>query len=171
MNMRYVPSDVRVVDKATAFDSPDMLTLGRRLADLSDSINQYRQEILAPGNVWDQWVDPSASVGPATAGSGVVLLDHDLGFPCHSIAVDNASSQWLWVEPANRWVAPYSLGWVYAVTAAGAQNARVSVRQPPGLKAYTLVPTERFYVAFHEASLRPQSGMQLPSIIITGAPA
>jgi hypothetical protein len=172
MKMRYVPqADVRVVDKAASFDSEGMFTLSQRMAGLADAINQYREEAFTPGNVWDQWVDPSASAGPATTGTGTSLLDHDLGFPCHSVAVDNPASQWIWIEPCNRWVPPYTMGWVYAVTAAGSQNARVSVRQPPGLKAYTLVATERLYVAFHEASLRPQSGMQLPSVIITGLPA
>src|SRR5215831_14290638 len=97
-HQRFFPSDVRVTEHPPGFDSEILFTLSQRIGDLSIAFNRYREEQLSPGNVWDTWVDPSVSAGPNPRGVGTLLLDHDLGFPCHSVAIDNPASQWLLIE-------------------------------------------------------------------------
>lgn len=157
---QFFPSDVRVTDHPTAYDSETLLRLSERMVGLATAFNRYREEQLSPGSVFDTWVQPSTAAGLSASG-GLLLIDHDLGFPAHSVAVDNPTSQWLYVEPCNRVIPPYTLGWVLPVISGGAQNARVLSRTPPGLSALTAVAGEMAYVAWHEAHLRPSAGMSV----------
>src|SRR5262249_42629436 len=150
MKQKFFPSDVRVVEHPPEYASQDFYELGRQLTRLTDAFQKYREQDLQPGNLYEQWYNPSVAAGPSAVGGGTLLEDHDLGFPCHAVMVDNPTSQWIYVEPSNRWVPPYTLGRIDAVISGG-QNARLYARTPPGLLAFAAVSGERVYAAWHEA--------------------
>lgn len=62
---------------------------------------------------------------------GGVDVNYQLGFPCHSVIVDNLSNQWLFFPSARRWVAPYSYGAIIAFLQ-GTQVAAYRCAAPPG---------------------------------------
>jgi len=170
VRQRFFPSDTRVVEHPPGYTSADFYELGNQLKRLTDSFQKYREESLSPGSLYEQWYNPSASAGPSPLGVGTLLEDHDLGFPCHAVMVDNPTSQWLLIEPSNRWVPPYTLGRIDAVISGG-QNARLYARTPPGLLAFAAVAGERAYVAWHEAYLRPSPGHTVAANQISGIPS
>lgn len=171
MTDTFSPADARVIARPAGNDA--ILELARRVGMLTRQLDTYVSNRSMPGGVYDTWINPASQAGVSGTADASVIHEHDLGFPAHSVAIDNVTSQWLWAEPCNREVPPYSIGWIFPCVGAGSQSARVSVRTPPGTQAFTPVSGERCYVAWHEAFLPPMAGVPVPAQLIanTGAGA
>lgn len=60
-----------------------------------------------------------------------------LGFPAHSVQVDNLSNQWLWFPSARRYMPPSTFGFVLQIVD-GTEVAEWHVQIPPGHAAGTV---------------------------------
>lgn len=152
----FSQADVHVVQREPAFDVPVDL-----VGDVADNTAAYVDVMTSPANWHEKWFGTTA-VGP-----GGLLLDENIGFPAHSILVDNTTSQWVLVEPGQRAIPPYTVGWCLPAPV-GSQVARVRLLTPPGLAGFTAAAGERGWVGFSEAYLPPQPGVAIPPALITG---
>jgi hypothetical protein len=84
-------------------------------------------------------------------------LDQELGFPVHSIMVDNPTTQWLFVQSAQRFVMPGLMGLVMQVPRA-ANKAEAQWRAPVGVTQPALENATTATITFCEAFLAPNPG-------------
>jgi hypothetical protein len=122
----------------------------------------YRQSTWVPGQI--ETIDlPSPT-----------RLDQQLGFPAHSVIVDNPTTQWLFVQSAQRYAAPGLMGAVWQIPKAAAK-AEAQWRAPMPMVQPAIGITTQATITFCEAWLMPVEGIIVTpagsTVAAPGAPA
>ncbi len=145
---QFSQSDRRVVQSPPSRDGlPSMLGAGR-----------YTDWAASPGNFKEWFVNVVVQAGQP-------LLEEGVGFPVHTLLVDNPTYSWLMVEPGRRWIMPYLVGAIVPVFSGG-QVVRVTAGAPPGLKSNTLTANQQIWVGAAEAYLDPADGNPIPVALV-----
>ena len=90
---------------------------------------------------------------PAATGD---IIAEGLGFPMHTLWIDNFSSVWLHVEAGNHYVPPWSIGWVLALSR-GSTTFEVRADAPPGITQPSLTAGGFFSAIASEDDRIPQA--------------
>lgn len=150
----FSQADSRVVQVPPAFE-----VVAGELSRTAAALRRYTDMRVSPGNA----VERFGSIDRPAAGN--LLIEEGVGFPIHSIMIDNPTYRWLLLEPGRRVVQPYCVGMIHPVYQGG-QILRVTVVAPPGLADHAVVAGQTVWVVASEAYLNPS-----PGIVIAGAPA
>jgi hypothetical protein len=96
-------------------------------------------------------------------------LDQQLGFPAHSVMIDNPTTQWFFLQSAQRFVAPGLMNAVWQIPKASTQ-AQGQWRAPSPVAQAGLGTANQITLTFCEAYLMPSPGVIIPSLAgATGA--
>jgi len=89
-----------------------------------------------------------------------VNIDDELGFPVHSIIIDNPTSQWIWLESAARSIPPGNMDRVVQVPRASTK-AQIRWRAPAGVAQPGAGAAVAATITFCEAFLQPSPGLYI----------
>ena len=123
---------------------------GRTEAHAKES--PYRGSMFVPGQV--ETKDFPASGAITTTSS----LDDELGFPAHSVIVDNPTKLWLWVAAAQRFACPGLINAVWQIPKASTK-AEIRARPPQGVAQGAVGTATQATFTFCEAWLMPSPGI------------
>jgi hypothetical protein len=156
----FSQADPRVVQRPEGIDA-----LGTNPVTVRDVENGTRERYsdlqVSPGSWWESWLFTNVSTKIAGL---TVLCDSPLGFPAHSVLVDNWTNQWIRIDGVRRVIGPYSGGWVLN-NMSGMQTARVELQTPsPQITQPAVIAGEYVWVGFAEALLQPATGYSVPGI-------
>jgi hypothetical protein len=84
-------------------------------------------------------------------------LNANLGFVAHSVIIDNRTSSYLYIPPANRWVDP-GLGAAFAFPGV-AGGLLIDWTAPPGKTQIAAIPTEQAQVTYFSDPVPPGFGI------------
>jgi hypothetical protein len=88
-------------------------------------------------------------------------IDDELGFPVHSVVIDNPTTQWIWIESAAGFCPPNTIGKVLQVPRASTK-AQVRWRPPAGVAQPAAgAGAKNATIVFCEAFLMPNPGVYL----------
>jgi hypothetical protein len=153
----FSQADPRVVQRPEGIDA-----LGTNPVTIRDIENGTRERYsdlqVTPGRYDEAFPLTAVPQLAAAGGTGAVLIEKDLGFTAHGLAVDNWTNQWLYEPNMKRFIPPYSGGWIYLIPR-GYQMARVYLRAPAAYTLQVALAAEFVFLGWHEASLPPQSGI------------
>jgi hypothetical protein len=85
-------------------------------------------------------------------------LQLELGFPAHSVIVDNLTNQWLLFTSARRWVAPYTYGAIISFMQSTQVAAYICAPPPGGFTEPVPVAGELVQMTWLAAFNAPSSG-------------
>ncbi len=111
----------------------------------------YRGSGFVPGQA--ETIDINASL----------RLDQQLGFPAHSVIIDNPTTQWFFLQSAQRYVAPGLMGAVWQIPKASTQ-AQGQWRAPTPIVQQALGTANQITITFCEAFLMPTPGVVIASL-------
>jgi len=156
----FSQADSRVVQRPEGLDS-----LGTNPVTPRDVENGTRERYadlqVSPGSWWEEFLPTNASI---TLGGQIILCDSPLGFPAHSVMVDNWTNQYIRIDGVRRTIGPYSYGWVLN-NMSGVQTAKVELRSPsPSIAQLAVVAGEYVWIGFAEAVLQPATGIAVAGI-------
>jgi hypothetical protein len=114
----------------------------------------YRQTGFVPGQT--ETIDYPAN-GVALAAT-TAKLDQQLGFPAHSVIIDNPTKLWIWIQSAQRFACPGLMGAVWQIPKA-AEKAEAAVRAPQGVVQPGIGTATQVTITFCEAFLMPSPGI------------
>jgi hypothetical protein len=155
VSTQFSQADPRVVQVAATFE-----VAAGKIGKAAEDLRRYADVRAKPGNFVERFARPDLTVATG------VVFEEDLGYPVHSVMLDNPTFAWLLLEVNRRWIPPYTLGWVIPVFA-GSPVIRVTLGPPPGGFANNGTKTGQFvYLGFSESFLPPMTGFLAP-----GAPA
>jgi hypothetical protein len=151
----FSQADPRVVQRPEGINS-----IGDNPVELRDTENgtleRYADVQVSPGGWWEGWFPTNATI---TVGGTTTLCDSPLGFPAHTVLVDNWTNQWLLIDGIRRYIPPYTGGWVINAVS-GTQIARVELEVPStAVTEIAALGGEYVWVGFAEASLQPSTGI------------
>lgn len=93
--------------------------------------------------------------------TGLVEMNHQLGFTAHAVQVDNYSTSWLWLPSTRRWVPPAVFG-VVCLILPGTMMAEVRLQTPTGHAAGTIgTAAGPVVTVWYESVVMPSTGMPI----------
>jgi hypothetical protein len=93
-------------------------------------------------------------------------LNANLGFVAHSVIIDNRTSSYLYIPPANRWVDP-GLGAAFAFPGV-AGGLLIDWTAPPGKTQVAAIPTEQAQVTYFSDPVPPGFGITSTQPVASG---
>jgi hypothetical protein len=114
----------------------------------------YRQSGFVPGQA--ETIDYPSN-GAALAATSP-KLDQQLGFPAHSVIIDNPTKLWIWIQSAQRFACPGLMGAVWQIPKS-AEKAEAAVRAPQGVVQPGIGTATQVTLTFCEAFLMPSPGI------------
>lgn len=153
----FSQADPRVVQRPEGLDGGG--AEGVELRDVSAGrVTKYADMIVSPGKYDEAF--PATALPQLLKGEGgfAVLIEKDLGFMCHALAVDNWTNQWLYDPNLKRFIPAYSGPWIIPAPR-GFQIARLQLRAPAAYAPAAALANEFVYVGWHEAFLQPMNGL------------
>jgi hypothetical protein len=158
----FSQADARVIQRPEGLDAGGE---GMRAADLlpEGRASRYAEIQASPGGWWEGSFSTIASI---SIGGVILLCDSGLGFPAHSILVDNWTNQWLYIDAVRRFIPPYTGGWVLNAVS-GTQQARIQLLDPSGagINQLAIIAGEYVWVGFAEAMIPAATGVGISATI------
>lgn len=142
------PGVVRLASTAIMEDVRDVA--GRTQAHSERS--PYRSSAFVPGQT--ETID-FPQFGAITA---TTRDDRELGFPAHSVIIDNPTKLWIYVPAAQRFACPGLTGAVWQIPKA-ATKAEIITRAPQGVVQAAVGTATQATLTFCEAWLMPTPGI------------
>jgi hypothetical protein len=100
-----------------------------------------------PGN-FSSWV----AVSGAVTSGGTVVLEEPISFPARTLQIDNYTSIFLYLDGAERYIPPATMGWQFLL-GRGITTVRVRAIAPPNFVQPAFTAGGVFYVFAFEAAL------------------
>lgn len=152
---QFSQADGRVVQRQEGISGPG--DEGVESRDIRNgNLDRYADITITPGKYDESF--PATATPQASMGGVVTLVEKDLGFMCHAVAVDNWTNQWLYEPNLKRFVPPYSGPWIISAPR-GFQMARLQLKAPVAFAPAGAVAGEFVYIGWHEAYLSPMNGI------------
>ncbi len=137
--------DSGLVRLSSAAIMEDVRNVGGRISAAVPK-DPYRSSVFVPGQV--ETIDVN----------NPNRLDQQLGFPAHSVIIDNPTTQWFFLQSAQRFVPPGLQNAVWQIPKASTQ-AQGQWRAPVGVTQIALGSATQITLTFCEAFLMPSPGV------------
>ncbi len=143
-----------VVPLASSAIMEDVRNVAGRSEMSTKQHTPYRQSGFVPGQA--ETIDYPSNGVAITATTA--RLDQELGFPAHSVIVDNPTKFWFFIQSAQRFACPGLMGAVWQIPKA-ATKAECQVRAPQGVVQPGIGTATAITLTFCEAFLMPSPGI------------